>query len=441
MPRYMRAEAKSAAGGDRCPQPRRLGRRPAAVAVAASLVLAGGLLLGAFPASASGPGSAPPHKNDPPEAIVTLGDSYISGEGGRWQGNASPWINFGDRYGTDRAANTCLSSYLCWHSPEARVYGDSYKNGCDRSDVAEVKSSALPGFQLINLACSGAETFNVKRAIDGGQPFKGEAPQADQLHDLLGTYQVRLIVLSIGGNDLQFSPVLKDCALRYVEFRDNCSSGDTRTRFDADLANLEPKLVGTLRSIQAAMQGVGYPYKLVYQSYPEPVPVPALDKYRYPERGLLPLTRLREGGCPLYNADSDWAHNSVIPAVAAKQLLAVQSVNAENEERHEPEHNVYLDLQRAFDGHELCSTDDRQARPAESLSNPIPATQAEWIRFVTLFTQGITQESIHPNAYGQQALGTCLRKLWQTELRTTRYFCFGDPGVSPADVAVQADIV
>ena len=408
VPGYTQVEIKSRAGDGCSAKPRRRWRRAAAAGVAASLVAAGGLFLCAATASASAPVSAHPQTRDLPEAIVTLGDSYISGEGGRWQGNAAPWVDFGDRYGTDRATGNCLGGF-CWHEPAAKIYGPSYANGCDRSDVAEVKSSGLSGFQLVNLACSGAETINVKRAVDGGQSFKSEAPQADQLHDLLGTYRVKLIVLSIGGNDLRFSPVLKACAVDYVGGLGHCSSGSTRTRFDADLATLEPKLVSTLQSIRAAMAGVDYPYQLVFQSYPEPVPASA--DYRYPESEL---TRLTTGGCPLYDADSDWARNSVVPEVAAKQLL---------------------------DGHELCSTTDRQAVSTESLSNPISATQAEWVRFVTLFTQGITQESFHPNAFGQQALGTCLRKLWNTHLTTTHYVCTGRATDSPADVHVDADIV
>jgi hypothetical protein len=423
---HFHIEAKSGAGGGGggSARVRRRRRRAVAVGVAASLVAGGGLFLGAVPAAASTAMSAHPQTRDLPAAIVTLGDSYISGEGGRWQGNAAPWVDFGDRYGTDRAATNCVGP-ICWHEPAAKIYGDSYANGCDRSDVAEVKSSELSGFALINLACSGAETINVMRAVDGGQPFKSEAPQADQLHNLLGQYQVKLIVLSIGGNDLRFSPVLKACALNFVLHLGHCSSGSTRTQFDADLANLEPKLVSTLQSIHAAMAGVDYTYQLVFQSYPEPVP-PSAD-YRYSQGGE---TRLTTGGCPLYDADSDWARNSVVPEVAAKQLLAAET-----------DHDVYFDLQHVYDGHELCSTSDRQAVSSESLSDPIPSTRAEWVRFVTLFTQGITQESFHPNAFGQQALGTCLRKLWNTHLTTTRYHCTGSATDSPADVHVEADIV
>jgi hypothetical protein len=40
-----------------------------------------------------------------PTAIVAMGDSFISGEGGRWLGNGSEPL--GTRSGTDRAAYDC----------------------------------------------------------------------------------------------------------------------------------------------------------------------------------------------------------------------------------------------------------------------------------------------------------------------------------------------
>lgn len=42
-------------------------------------------------------------RSDLPTAAVSLGDSYIAGEAGRWEGNAR--TNLGDRDGTDRAAS------------------------------------------------------------------------------------------------------------------------------------------------------------------------------------------------------------------------------------------------------------------------------------------------------------------------------------------------
>src|SRR3990172_5227350 len=90
----------------------------------------------------------------PTTAIVSLGDSFISGEAGRWQGNS---LNmFGTRDGTDRAAR-CFLGIFCSYDA-TRVYGSSYNNGCHRSDVATIKSAGISVSEKINLACSGAQT-------------------------------------------------------------------------------------------------------------------------------------------------------------------------------------------------------------------------------------------------------------------------------------------
>ena len=80
-------------------------------------VLATAVLLGAGgeARAVAGPGSAT-------TAIVSVGDSFISGEGGRWLGNGSE--PFGTRSGTDRAAYGCDALGICEYDA-ARVYGAS----------------------------------------------------------------------------------------------------------------------------------------------------------------------------------------------------------------------------------------------------------------------------------------------------------------------------
>lgn len=47
--------------------------------------------------------------------------------------------------------------------------------------MAPIKSAAISVSERINLACSGARTQHIWRGSQGGQVFKGEAPQGDQL--------------------------------------------------------------------------------------------------------------------------------------------------------------------------------------------------------------------------------------------------------------------
>ncbi|WP_034263146.1 GDSL-type esterase/lipase family protein [Actinospica robiniae] len=365
---------------------RRLGRIGVLVVVALTGLgtLAPGALAAASPQDAR------------PTAAVSMGDSYISGEAGRWQGNAVPPSTSGDVWGTDRAAYDCDAT-SCQHDP-SRVYGASYGNGCDRSDVSEIQSATLPVDQRVNLACSGAVTDNVLPAADGGQTFKGEAPQVDQLATLAARDDVKLIVVSVSGNDLNFGGVLTTCFRDFTLGLGPCEASQQPALTQAITA-VEPKVEAVLASIRATMAAAGYKnsdYRLVLQSYPSPFPDGG--DFRYPET----YARLTTGGCPIYDTDATWAHDVVVAQIAAMLEQAAAAQGAE-----------FLDVQRADAGHEVCATSAAQATSADSPANPIPAAQAEWIRFVTTgATQGILQESIHPNAYGQAALGSCLTKFW-----------------------------
>ena len=155
--------------------------------------------------------------DDRPTAVVSMGDSYLSGEAGRWEGNSSS--DWGDRRGTDRAAYRSGGWIRFWRYDAGRIYGATDRNGCHRSDVAPILSSGIDVDARINLACSGAEAENLWRASSGGSSFKGEAPQADQLAAVAATHDVEMIVVSVGGNDLGFADIILDCTVRYVTSR------------------------------------------------------------------------------------------------------------------------------------------------------------------------------------------------------------------------------
>ena len=115
-------------------------RRAVSLAVAIAVALAGALALSALanpaPASAEGPGEGTP-------TVVSLGDSYISGEAGRWAGNtneSSSWIDaLGSTAYNDNSGHTA-----------------ELIPGCHRSQSAEVYIGG--GVVGENLACSGAKT-------------------------------------------------------------------------------------------------------------------------------------------------------------------------------------------------------------------------------------------------------------------------------------------
>ncbi|MFD3662791.1 GDSL-type esterase/lipase family protein [Streptomyces sp. NPDC058659] len=334
-----------------------------------------------------------------PIAVVAMGDSYISGEAGRWAGNANTG-NAGSAWGTDRAASACnADESSCQHDLQG-VYGDtSYDggSGCDRSEVSEIAGAEIDGIppeRRFNLACSGATTDHVVRS-----GFKGERPQVEQLKDLARYYRVRTIVLSVGGNDLDFSGIVSGCAQHFILGTGACKGGQD-SAFRGKLTGVEDKVVEAMNSIHAAMRSQGYDsryYRLVAQSYAGPIA--DSSHIRYPTESY---ERYTSGGCPFYNEDASWARNEVIPAMSTMIRSAARRGDA-----------FFLDVQDALAGHELCHSSAEQAASGNTLADPLPAAKAEWVRWVPYLllpwgSQGNKQEAVHPNAYGQKALSGCL---------------------------------
>lgn len=342
-----------------------------------------------------------------PTAVAALGDSFISGEGGRWLGNGSELG--GSRSGTDRAAYAC-GGWGCSYAPE-RVYGGSEENGCHRSDLAPIVSAPIPVEERLNLACSGARLRNLWPAALGGEPHFGEAPQIDQLARAAERAELRMVVVTAGANDVGFGDLVAGCALDWARSDEDapalCRAGaDAELR--AALPAAERGVRRALHGIRAAMADAGYPprqYRLVVAGYASPFPPGRL--FRYPESGW---SRLREGGCPVWDDDADWAYGAAVAALAgAMRTAAAAAAGAE-----------FLDLRHALDGHQLC---DRRARLVGP-QGPSPLT-AEWIRRLS-FVQGSARESLHPNAYGQEAIGACLGLLYAAPRGD--YACRDTPG-------------
>ncbi|MGW6820333.1 GDSL-type esterase/lipase family protein [Streptomyces sp. NPDC055005] len=344
----------------------------------AALILpltAAALVTGGAGTSAASPGNGP-------TAVVSLGDSYISGEAGRWKGNSL--TNGGNRNGTDRAW-AGGSSY-----DPSKVYGAT-AGGCHRSDSAEVRSAGPIADVAVNLACSGAVSDNVFRASNGGVSFKGEAPQADQLAAVATSHDVKVIVLSIGGNDLGFADIIQDCAFDFVLWGSYCHD-DQQEAVDGKMDGVMAKVGKSVDEIRAVMRGAGYAdssYRVVLQSYPSPIP--RGTENRYPQSDW---SRLNSGGCPFWNRDSDWARDALVPQIADR-LGAVAAAKGVQ----------FLDLRDMMQGREVCAKASRQVTSTTAAS----ARTSEWARWIdSSETQGLIQESMHPNHFGQLAVGRCL---------------------------------
>ncbi len=370
-------------------------------------MLACGVLGGAQPAAAS-PTSGP-------TAAVSLGDSYISGEAGRWAGNSVSPTPGND--GTDRA---CKPDGPTCQVDKTRVYEKGTENGgCHRSDTAEIKSASLPVDERIDLSCSGGVTKNIFRASQGGKGQNGEPPQADKLLPVARSKNVKLIMVSIGGNDLGFASIIAACLQAYEAQTGPCEPSQQK-KIDA----LKPKVIAdvgkAIDEIRAVMTQAGYAksdYRLIVQTYPSVAPRAAEN--RYPE---LPTAQRTANGCPFYDQDSNWARDRAAPQIGTVAKAAANSRGVET-----------LDLINAFQGHEFCSKSTAQSTP---FARPSVAG-AEWGRFLAIpstVQQGELQEAFHPNAYGQRALGACVTRAFAQSPGT--FSCAGAAGIDPSALSL-----
>ena len=81
----------------------------------------------------------------------------------------------------------------------------------------------------------------------------------------------------------------------------------------------------------------------------------------------------------------------------------------------------FLDVRDALNGHEVC---DRAVSLVTSSPSPV---RNEWVRWInTGITQGDAQESLHPNAYGERAIGKCISLAYA--LSSGNHTCRNTPG-------------
>jgi lysophospholipase L1-like esterase len=276
------------------------------------------------------------------------------------------------------------------------VYGQSEANDCHRSDVAPIESAPIAVEERVNLACSGARARDLWPRGEGGTAHFGEPPEADQLAAVAARDQVRMIVITVGANDVGFGELVAECALdwaRSPEGRPATCHRDAEAQIQGRLPAAIHAVTAALHGVRRTMRAAGFArsgYRLVAMGYASPFPEGGW--FRYPEDGW---SRLNEGGCPVWNADADWSADRATVDLGGALEAAAAATGAE-----------YLDLTHAFDGHQLCDRRSRRVGPA----GPSPLA-AEWFRRLS-FLQGRTRESLHPNAYGQRVMGACLGLLF-----------------------------
>jgi lysophospholipase L1-like esterase len=286
-----------------------------------------------------------------PTAVVALGDSFASGEGG------------GDYVAGTRGE-----------------HGD----WCHRSPAAYVQHTGLPG-QGVDLACSGAKSADVGFA---GTGHYTEGSQAQRLLALARADRVSTVLVQVGANDdPAFGSSVVGCVATFLTPGSPACSTTLSKNWPQRLAAMAPRVQRALADVRTAMSRAGYSdqdYQLVLLSYPSP-----LTESMTRTHGI--------AGCPFRVEDARWGRTVAAPQLSAALRGVAQRAGAR-----------FLDLSRATEGHEACTT----AGP-------------EWVRRLTIsprsFVSGglaaanhLAQESFHLNPVGYARVGACVGQFVRT---------------------------
>ncbi|WP_412542161.1 SGNH/GDSL hydrolase family protein [Longispora sp. K20-0274] len=295
-------------------------------------------------------GAAPPPTAPPPalDAVVALGDSIASGEG-------------------------------------AGDYHDGANATCHRSDHSQLAAAQIPGTNVVNLACSGAETADVLVRGQGGEP-----PQVQALRAAAGQYRIKLVLITVGANDVGFTEIVTDCAVGYALSTASCKDEWT-PKVAERLTALRPRLDSVLAQVRGALADAGQPdARIVLQSYPSPLTV----HNRWDSR----FSRVIHG-CPFHDDDAAWGRGTFVPLLAATMRAAAQDAAVD-----------FLDLTSAMDDKEVCSPGD-DPKWTRGISLKLPEDGRGVVRG-TEPDGVISRESLHPNQLGHAMLGQCLSGYW-----------------------------
>ena len=251
----------------------------------------------------------PPPGQPAQGSLVALGDSFSSGQGG------------GDYdKGTTGHGNTCYRSRNAWPRLAAQAMG-----------------LTMTGI----LACSGAVSDEV--ILDGHSHNREAERDRSQIGRITG--DPRMITLTIGGNDLGFAGVVRDCVLG------NCATSAERRRIAAKLDTLKSKLPGVYTAVKRAAPKA----RLVVVDYPRLLPQGSASEER-DNCGVDGVGRITVDEVEFLNARTVELDAVIADAARAAGADFVEAIDA-------------------FAGHELrCGQNVPFVNPARERSELLPAS-------------------------------------------------------------------
>jgi hypothetical protein len=402
--------------------------------------------------------------------IVSVGDSFISGEGGRWAGNTSWKL-------VEPLKIDALGFEAYFGEPNEEPGGEAIPL-CHRSKSAEIFIGG--SVRSKNLACSGARSFSFgeyhsleanefkpgldfEYVLQGNKlrfdkdhkkppetlgigtrcPIKVCEGQALQLQGWAKTHDVKMIVVSIGGNNFNFGPVLGECYKDYdlkkgIKENYYCSEEKSVTKNfgEPNVKTQEALILEGLRNVGRAMLTDGYQknqFTILVQDYPSIVANEEFREgpraFRYPQRSLGQNLRQNVGGCGFWTKDAAWADKTAGGTIDATVFKAANALAAEGYTVRK------MQLEEAFDGRRLCETGLQLVGetnvPTWEAKGAV--NESEWVNQLRVFTAGTAfyqQEGVHPNYWGQLALRNCVRQAYNNGSPTGGTCKFAAPGLT-----------
>jgi lysophospholipase L1-like esterase len=313
--------------------------------------------------------------------ILSLGDSYASGEGN--PRNIGAWL---------RLRNPLGGFTPYWDDANCRR---STRAAPAQAALAIEKSDPQTPVTFVHLACSGATITN---GILGPQSASGQpGSQIDQARKILRGHRVDAVLLSIGGNDIGFTALLENCLLN-----SNCPLRPVST---GPLAGYATAQAG----VQSVLGQLGPAYQAVSNAIASIAPGAPVFITMYPD-----ITRNVNGGPCLYltmtPSDFSWARETILTPTPgptyAYRTTTNQTVNL-------PLANGTLNAQigatAAFGFRPV--TGSWSASGDSAIGHGICAGAQSWVLPVNI--NGNMRGAFHPNPAGQLAIAQAIEAAWR----------------------------
>ena len=239
-----------------------------------------------------------------------MGDSYISGEAGRWLGNSANVA--ADRDGTDRA---CVFVARAVHVLRRKPRLCRRQRGGQVSSLGRrrgrVRAAARRPAGQPRLRGGGHERPAARLRRRDPSPRRGAAGRSAATgrsgdarpHD----HRLRSAA-TISGSPRSSPPA----SPRISRLRRRAARPRPRHCRTRSSRQATTKIAHAIDEIRAVMRAAGYAdggYRLVLQTYPVVIPRGAAARYPQPD------PQRTVDGCPFYNADMDWANDVAAPRI------------------------------------------------------------------------------------------------------------------------------